>query len=66
MSHWMPVSDWHDVDAPVPAINLRRLSLFEVYMAKRRKARYAAAVYRIHPFNPELPDVLPPALDKVI
>lgn len=50
MSRWMPVTDWHDPYADKPPA-LRRLSLFEVYMAKRRKARATAGRYKIPPFD---------------
>lgn len=50
MSRWMTVADWHDPYATKPPA-LRRLSLFEVYMAKRRKARSSAGRYKIPPFD---------------
>lgn len=50
MSRWMPVTDWHDPYADKPPA-LRRLSLFEVYMMKRRKVRSHAKLYKIPPFD---------------
>lgn len=50
MSRWMPVADWHDPYATRPPA-LRKLSLFEVYMYKRRKARSHAGRYKIPLFD---------------
>ena len=52
MSHWLTISDWQHLHEPVREDALRRLELFEVYMAKRRAARTRAAKYQIPPFKP--------------
>lgn len=48
---WMPVADWQFLYETVPPSTLRKLELFELYMAKRRKARASAKKYKLPPFD---------------